>query len=153
MNNLSSVCHTEFIMSLIIFVMGRSDSDRTVDYRHLAIAFLILILVLSAPLTRAQDNYEIQVYGPDLVDPGHTMVELHSNFTIDGSKTIVDGVYPFTFIGETTSFQKDQRSDVSRGFSGVGRGSLGVDHYCFGNPLSATFSVDLEFWGSKRPKL
>jgi hypothetical protein len=30
----------------------------------------------------------------DLVDPGHAMVELHSNFTIDGSKTIVDGVYP-----------------------------------------------------------
>lgn len=28
------------------------------------------------PLTRAQDNYEIQVYGSDLVDPAHSMVEL-----------------------------------------------------------------------------
>ena len=64
------------------------------SYRHLAITSLILILILAAPLARAQDNYEIQVYGSDLVDPGHTMVELHSNFTIDGSKTIVDGVYP-----------------------------------------------------------
>ena len=42
----------------------------------------------------AQDNYEIQVYGYDTVDPGHTMVELHSNFTIDGSKAVVDGVLP-----------------------------------------------------------
>jgi hypothetical protein len=61
-------------------------------YRHLASAFLIL--VFAATLSRAQDNCEIQVYGSDLVDPGHTMIELHSNFTIDGSKAIVDGVYP-----------------------------------------------------------
>jgi hypothetical protein len=46
------------------------------------------LLQLSAVL---KTIYEIQVYGSDLVDPRHTMVELHSNFTIDGSKTIVDG--------------------------------------------------------------
>ena len=40
---------------------------------------------------RAQDNYEIQVYAYDQVEPHHTMVELHSNFTIDGSKTIQNG--------------------------------------------------------------
>ena len=44
--------------------------------------------------TKAQDNYEIQVYGYDQVEPGHTMVELHSNFTIDGSKTVQNGVLP-----------------------------------------------------------
>ena len=58
------------------------------------LVLVLLMLILAAPLTRAQDNYEIQVYESDLVDPGHTMVELHSNFTIDGSKMIVDGVYP-----------------------------------------------------------
>jgi hypothetical protein len=42
----------------------------------------------------AQDNFEIQVYGSDTVPEGHTMVELHSNFTIDGSKETVDGVLP-----------------------------------------------------------
>lgn len=42
----------------------------------------------------AQDNYEIQVYGVDTVAPASTMVELHSNFTVDGSKTVVDGVLP-----------------------------------------------------------
>ena len=42
----------------------------------------------------AQDNYEIQVYGYDTVAPGHTMLELHSNFTVDGSETVVGGVLP-----------------------------------------------------------
>ncbi len=31
---------------------------------------------------------------PALVSPGATMFELHSNFTLEGSKTIVDGQYP-----------------------------------------------------------
>jgi len=42
----------------------------------------------------AQDNYEIQVYGSETVAPGNTMLELHSNFTAEGSKTVVDGVLP-----------------------------------------------------------
>lgn len=42
----------------------------------------------------AQDNYEIQVYGSDVVTPGSTMVELHSNYTIYGTKEPVLGVYP-----------------------------------------------------------
>jgi len=31
----------------------------------------------------AQGNYEIQVYGSELVDPKATMIELHSNYTFD----------------------------------------------------------------------
>ncbi len=42
----------------------------------------------------AQDNYEIQVYGADLVPPGDTMFELHSNFTVNGQKQVVNGVAP-----------------------------------------------------------
>src|SRR5882724_8854241 len=42
----------------------------------------------------AQDNYEIQVYGSDTVEPHHTMVELHSNFTFQGSKDVVNGMIP-----------------------------------------------------------
>jgi hypothetical protein len=56
----------------------------------LASASLLCLL----PCAVAQDNYEIQVYGSELVEPHHTMVELHSNFTIDGSKFAIDGVYP-----------------------------------------------------------
>lgn len=48
----------------------------------------------------AQDNYEIQVYGADTVAPKTRMLELHSNFTIDGSKAAsgsryaADGTFP-----------------------------------------------------------
>lgn len=42
----------------------------------------------------AQANYEIQVYPYETVEPHHTMVELHSNFTIDGSKTLENGLLP-----------------------------------------------------------
>ena len=46
-----------------------------------------VILAVAASRISAQDNYEIQVYGADLVPRGATMFELHSNFT---SKTGVD---------------------------------------------------------------
>ncbi len=44
----------------------------------------------------AQDNYEIQVYGSDTVEPPETMVELHSNFTVEGSNRLVNGLLPTT---------------------------------------------------------
>ena len=43
---------------------------------------------------RSQDNYEIQVYGSDTVPAGRTMVELHSNYTVDGQRDTVNGVLP-----------------------------------------------------------
>ncbi len=52
-----------------------------------------LVVAATSPLY-AQDNYEIQVYGSETVAPGHTMVELHSNFTFEGFKTANDGVLP-----------------------------------------------------------
>ena len=42
----------------------------------------------------AQNNYEIQVYGADTVPPRTTMVELHSNFTSDGEKSVIGTQYP-----------------------------------------------------------
>lgn len=57
------------------------------------IALLSPILILR-PLSCAQDNYEIQVYGYDTVAPRSTMVEIHSNFTVEGSKTVQDGMLP-----------------------------------------------------------
>ena len=58
------------------------------------------MLLLSACVARAQDNYEIQVYGSDTVERGATMVELHSNYTIEGSEPVpgsemtADGTWP-----------------------------------------------------------
>lgn len=42
----------------------------------------------------AQTDYEIQVYGSDTVEPGVTMVELHSNFTFAGSKMFIGPMLP-----------------------------------------------------------
>ena len=58
------------------------------------IVFGILLPVAATIPSWAQDNYEIQVYGSDLVAPDHTMVELHSNFTVEGSKTTIDSSLP-----------------------------------------------------------
>jgi len=62
--------------------------------RHICVALFFFAALFCTVSSRAQDNYEIQVYDAETVDPGKTMVELHSNFTIDGSKTIINGVLP-----------------------------------------------------------
>ncbi|MDQ2841692.1 MAG: transporter [Acidobacteriota bacterium] len=57
----------------------------------------ILVVVLALCVSGAvfgQGNYEIQVYGSDTIPAGRTMVELHSNFTVEGFKTTVGGVLP-----------------------------------------------------------
>jgi hypothetical protein len=64
----------------------------------------------AAPRAAAQDNYEIQVYSYDTVEPGHTMVELHSNFTIDGSKQIINGLYP-------TNHAVHETIEITHGFT------------------------------------
>src|SRR5262249_14522849 len=55
---------------------------------------LAAVFLAAGPAVHAQDNYEIQVYGVETVKPRITMIELHSNFTISGSKEITDGVLP-----------------------------------------------------------
>lgn len=58
-------------------------------------AFVLLLAVLAIPAAaRAQDLFEIQVYPYDTVEPGQTMVELHSNFIPSGTTTSSDGLYP-----------------------------------------------------------
>jgi hypothetical protein len=75
------------------------------------VALLALFATLICPaMGRAQDNYEIQVYGADLVEPHKTMVELHSNFTINGSKTVQDGVLP-------TNHAQHETIEITHGFT------------------------------------
>ena len=57
------------------------------------LAFAVLVLCLGSRAS-AQDNYEIQVYSADTVPAGMTMVEIHSNFTVDGTKRTENGVAP-----------------------------------------------------------
>ena len=77
-------------------------------YVRRLLAFTLLIPLAFAASAGAQDNYEIQVYGADTVAPRTTMVELHSNFTVDGSKAFPgstyapDGTYPTTHVQHET---------------------------------------------------
>ncbi len=64
----------------------------------------------------AQGNYEIQVYGSDIVPPGSTMVELHSNYTVSGTKAApgsrfaADGTEP-------TSGALHETVEITQGFT------------------------------------
>jgi hypothetical protein len=67
--------------------------------KHCAFIFVVLAFG-DLRLAKAQDNYEIQVYGSDTVAPKTTMLELHSNFTAEGSfpapgsRFTGEGLYP-----------------------------------------------------------
>ena len=56
--------------------------------------FYLVIFLLTAQFVFAQDNYEIQVYGAETLEKRTTIFELHSNFTFNGEKNIIDGVRP-----------------------------------------------------------
>ena len=58
------------------------------------LAFGTAISALSALPLAAQENYEIQVYGSETIPRGITMYELHSNYTIDGRRFVLNGELP-----------------------------------------------------------
>ena len=70
----------------------------------------LLLLVARASVARALDNYEIQVYGSETVPAGNTMVELHSNFTVNGTKTVEDGVLP-------SNHAEHETVEITQGFN------------------------------------
>ena len=71
---------------------------------------VVLCAVASPRSSSAQENYEIQVYGSETVPRGHTMVELHSNYTLDGQSTMSDGTYP-------TNHAQHETLEMTHGFS------------------------------------
>src|ERR1022692_2330853 len=79
---------------------------RYIGLLRLLTAFFAIALAAA----RGQGNYEVQVYGSDLVPPHNTMVELHSNFTVQGSKTIIDGMLP-------TEHQEHETLEITHGWS------------------------------------
>jgi hypothetical protein len=68
-----------------------------------------VIISCAAPVL-AQGNYEIQVYGSDTIPPKSTMVELHSNFTAQGQRVTIDGVYP-------TYHQQHETLEITQGLT------------------------------------
>ena len=60
----------------------------------LVVGALFAMVALPPGRAAAQDNTEIQVYGSATVDAGHTMLELHSNFTAQGRAATQDSIAP-----------------------------------------------------------
>jgi hypothetical protein len=74
------------------------------------VAWVVLLGAWTAR-ARAQGNYEIQVYGSDTVAPKSLMLELHSNFTPEGSTKTDDGTYP-------TNHQLHETVEATLGLNG-----------------------------------
>jgi hypothetical protein len=72
--------------------------------------YCILLSCACCCTALAQGNYEIQVYGADTVAPGSTMVELHSNFTANGQRYVIGGVFP-------TFHQEHETIEITQGIT------------------------------------
>lgn len=69
------------------------------------------LLILSQQI-KGQDDYEIQVYRSDLTEKGHTIFELHSNYTPSGNKQYSENIFPSDkLIHETL--------EITHGFSDI----------------------------------
>jgi hypothetical protein len=82
----------------VFTVQNKSECNAGKEHALSAVrvlSFPLLVLTWFSPATlRAQDNYEIQVYGAETVAPKTLMVELHSNLTTEGSTTTQFGMLP-----------------------------------------------------------
>src|ERR1700687_3244588 len=78
--------------------------------RDLKWCWWMFALLCSALPACAQGNYEIQVYGAATVEPKSTMVELHSNYTPDGQKYVIDGV-------DRTNHQEHETLEITQGLT------------------------------------
>ncbi len=74
------------------------------------ILVFVLFLLFCSSQAKAQDNYEIQVYTSELVEIHHTAIELHSNYTTNGSTLMMGGVYPSNHVVHETL-------EITHGFS------------------------------------
>ena len=62
--------------------------------KRCALAALFVCAAMAPSLAAAQDLFEIQVYPYDTVEPGHTMLEFHTNFIPSATSDCADGLYP-----------------------------------------------------------
>jgi len=79
-----------------------------VSVRISILGMMASLVVLTA--AHGQDNYEIQVYSSEMGPSRSTMVELHTNFTVQGSKTVTNGVEP-------THHSVHETLEVTHGFT------------------------------------
>ena len=104
------------------------------------ILFAGLVPCVFALELSAQGNYEIQVYPSETVEKNVTMFEFHTNFTVQGTKDFVDGVYP-------TNHQFHETLEITHGFTSF----FETGFYLFSNIQSG---VGWDFVGTHiRPRI
>lgn len=79
--------------------------------RQLAsVLFACVATAALASSVHAQDNYEIQVYGSETMPVGTTMFELHSNYALEGRRTMEAGTLP-------TNHALHETLEITHGFT------------------------------------
>lgn len=76
----------------------------------LLVGAVTAVLCGRAAILHAQDNYEIQVYPSETVAPKTLLVELHSNFTVEGSTAVQYGMLP-------TEHQQHETIELTQGIN------------------------------------
>ncbi len=118
-------------------VRNSSSPGRAAPYTSAAKLKLRLLclclLALASKHAIAQDNYEIQVYGADTVPAKNTMVEVHSNYTAQGSKALPGS--PYTLNGTfPTNHAEHETLELTQGVTNWSE----VGFYVFTSASSAT---------------
>jgi hypothetical protein len=75
-----------------------------------AFFYAACVALLYPACARAQGGYEIQVYPSETMTPKTLLVELHSNFTVDGSTEAEFGLYP-------TQHQEHETIELTEGIN------------------------------------
>src|SRR6266404_6283046 len=102
--------------------------------------YLLGLFALVAVTALAQDNYEIQVYPGDTVEPRRTMVEFHSNFTAEGRKPVEDGVLP-------THHAFHETLEITHGWNAW----FETGYYIFSYDLFKRAAFGVEYYGGLGP--
>ncbi len=88
---------------------GSSAARPIHPYR--ALVFLSALMLLGVvPRLHAQNGYEIQVYPSETIPPKVLLVELHSNFTVEGTTTVQYGMLP-------TQHQEHETIELTQGLN------------------------------------
>jgi hypothetical protein len=107
-----------------------------------------VLVLCAATVLHAQENYEIQVYGSETMPAGVTMFELHSNYTLKGSRTTSDdGIIATNHaLHETLEITHGFNSWSELGFYWFTAKPAGEDYQWVGTHLRPRVRVP-ESWG------
>lgn len=108
----------------------------------------LAVLVSAAASAKAQENYEIQVYPSATIGRGITMYELHSNYTLNGSRGLSSfGEYPSHHaVHETVEITHGFNDFTELGFYWFMAKPSGRDFQFVGTHIRPRISVP-ESWG------